>query len=700
MRMSRWLLSLTLIVSGMTGAVASVAEEPAGAEFSMQIEGSDLVSASPGVQPLSNYLTFTSSSDTTINFTYTTNSSVIFTLYRYQTEDELDSVDSLNLFDPINQNLPDEGFTSTASFEIEECQEQDPRLCSLFRLEVQAFAPPPYQEDFEEYVFHLFRVTPGQEADLYIDDEVYPVGGEGQRWVQLPELEELPTDDQIRTLGFENSSGQEVYSFGQYVPLFSDLDLYLLEDSEIQFRIFDNLFNLRLCSLNSWRFNPEGKLCLVEVFDFYQPFLRYPANQSFYLSLLSTCNYSDNLDSDIDPSCREIEIRWPQGSVNHSAKLIHFDQRYETFTQFTSLDPVTVEDGDPPRHETTITTSEACEDPLLDCTRVWRLEASYKASETQAPRELNLNFVIWEGIEYGTDQYGNPVIIDATQKELRFFQDSESEEFTSFEYGTNYPNYWVSFEAFKSLTPPKPGFKLVGWASDAYGDRGEILDPFIPLVANNGVNIYPKWAPIYSVNFYNGSNLVREFRKWGELQFSDFQVALPSGATHWATVPGGQAVASEDLVNQATNFYAVVPTPNQNNFVQEKEPQGSTSPSPNPAPSSPQAPPMEPTSATPKTKTGVKISFENGVTTVAASIPATYVNRGARIEQRVVVNGKVRYTTLGRAWTHFEKTTKDQSKAVMTFRFPKKLEATDRFRVVVRGVTVIKSFGDGKPAWK
>lgn len=250
---------------------------------------------------------------------------------------------------------------------------------------------------------------------------------------------------------------------------------------------------------------------------------------------------------------------------------------------------------------------------------------------------------------------------------------------------------WLTFPPLNVFT--RTGYLNIGWTS-TNNNSDELLPNgmnMFPVLSSD--RLYPNWQPSYSVSFYDGQNLLQSFITYGTNIREDFSPTLPSdGRTliGWSLTPGGQAVGASHLITQQVSFYALwqaAPAPN---------PPANNPPSATPTPQ----PTVVPEAPKPTSKTTVQITRANGITKVLATIPSKYVNKPSRLEVRRIVGGKVRYYLVGRAWTHFNKTTPDKTKAQMVFSFKLELKPTDVFRVKVSGTQVIRSTGDGKPAWK
>ena len=710
MKLLTRLISTFLTLALGTAGLAAYAAGENQPNLTIQIEDSDLLSLDSNSEA-THYLSFANDSSTRIEFTLNMPGSVVMELYRFKSQDTLAYFDSLVEGDQLELA----GFQGALSFGA--CASNELSECNLFRLEVDVFPAEPVDEaDFDSYTIFLLKRSSdtGPQVTLDWNTSTTEVQLLEQGWYRLPDPQSFnpPKSPEFGTffLGFEVLNRQKWHAFDQYVPVFSDTTFVAISNNLPAFRIMKNYLFLDLCGVGLSGPETVIELCLRLDSEDYQllPIYYDTDTFAFYPALITDLDFRNSDDDFFEGGGQEILIYWPEGSLEESFSVAHQDHRIpagfqQTLqTQFVAGIP---DEGISDISYLELPDQSLCDDEVGPCRQVWSIEASY-VDEGGHERYLRLNTIIADGATFGED---GPVLApkiarmhldvptDQSQP-LTLHIGSLAGELEELPPGHMWaPTPWLKLPDHENWFPQffgplKENHRLVGWTSTSNVMTDYFIDYYFPFVQDED-DFYPIWLPIYVINFYNGNTLTNAIEIWGENDFNEIAPSLPHGAIGWSSTPGGQVISSNPSINQATNFYAVFPTQNQNNFVQDVAPQP-TAPSPTPSP------PVTPTTVQPATKTAVKISFENGITTVAASIPPSYVNRSTWIEQRVVVNGKVRYTTLGRGWTHFDKTTKDQSKAVMTFRFPKKLEATDRFRVVVRGVTVIKSFGDGKPAWK
>jgi len=717
MKLLRKILSTLLALAlGAVGLAAfAVGENEPSA--SIQIEGSDPLTLDSNSES-TQYLSYSNDSTTQIEFSLNTPGSVVMELYRFQSQETLAYFDTL-----VDQDLQDlSGIQGALSFSA--CASNDTAECNLFRLEVDVFPANPINEgDFDSYTIYLLKRTSENAPQVILDwnTSTTEVQMSEQGWYRLPDPQSFnpPKSPEFGTffLGFEVLNRHKWHAFDQYVPIFSDTTFVAISNNLPGFWIMNNYLFPDLCGVGLSGPEAEIELCLRLDSEAYQllPIYFDTDTFAFYPGLITSFDFRNPQDDSFEGIGQEIRAYWPDGSSNVSLTVAHQDHRIPSGfqqplqSQFIEGIP---DEGTPDTSYVELPDEIICEADSNLCRQVWSVEVSY-IDEGGYQRYFRLNTIIFDGATFEPE---GPILAPKTARMHQDAPNDQSEPLTLHigslagepeELPPGHlwvPTPWLKLPDHESWMPQffgprKENHHLAGWTSTSNVMTDYFVDYYFPFVQDED-DFYPVWLPIYAINFYNGNSIIHAVEIWGENQFDEISPSLPQGATGWSATPGGQLVSNNLAITQATNFYAVFPAQNQNNFVQEPAPQAPASTPANPSPTATPAPPAEPTATTSKPKTEVKISYQNGVTTVAASIPPTYVNRGARIEQRVIVNGKVRYTTLGRGWTHFDKTTKDQSKAVMTFRFSKQLEATDRFRVVVRGVTVIKSFGDGKPAWR
>ncbi len=694
---TKWIASLAVALTLSLQTVVSVASTPVPPEFSLVLNDSTEFEVNENSE-MRQYISFSKAHESKFDFTLTTSTSVYMSLYRIDSEEEIATFDSL-------ESGISPGQTITGTLDFPSCEFQSQEQCNLFHLEVLLYATAsPDESEATAFSFFILEKTNNNEANASIEwesgEELCAGSNLGQRWIQLP-CDQLEPPSII---GYESASRQQHYLEGDWVPVFGDTVFYPVTDNLPVFRFFDHELTLDICSLTSPISRTQSRLCL----EISAPYLPSPVvqdkgTQAFYARILSECSFSleedDEFSGDPDLPCSQaVSVTYPEGAQDQSATLLKQDHRFvEQYQESVDLQTPFMLESNSDNAGTYLLDNEICQTPELNspprdlCQRVWNLQASF-VDQNEVSRSYSLNLIILDDIFF--DQ-GQPQVPPLTSQ---LFTDTPSVELESFPFQLpDLPSAWVQLpehEDWRSefFGPMKANHRLVGWNSSANLTSEYFLDFYYPFVQEE--TIYPIWKPIYNVNFINGNNSQTQ-EAWGEQTLVDVAPATPDGALGWGLSANGPVVSQNFTFDQQTDFYAVFPAPAINNPSPEPAPDASTTPSApvNQTPSvlAPQAP---------TTKTSVKISFENGATEITASIPAGYVNRNARIEQRVLVNGKVRYTTLARGWTHFDKTTKDQSKAVMSFKFQKKLESSDRFRVVVRGVTVIKSFGDGKPAWR
>lgn len=249
---------------------------------------------------------------------------------------------------------------------------------------------------------------------------------------------------------------------------------------------------------------------------------------------------------------------------------------------------------------------------------------------------------------------------------------------------------------------------FVGWTSNSVNDGDPLVLssrlPMFPVLQNE--EIRPVWLPYYLVSFYRGDSLLGEVQTYGAGTYGQTITAFYSnsgfdptagGFLHWSLTPGGSAISSSAEHLSATTLYAVYQgNGQQNDQVSNVPNQGSNNPAP-PNPVVPSNPATGGNSSSPDSnwKTRVFIDYANGITTIKAYVPAKYANKTARLEIKRIIRGKVRYYLIGKTGTALE-----NNKAVMIFRVKLRIKTVDFFRIKINGIQVIRSTGDGKPAWK
>lgn len=581
--------------------------------------------------------------------------------------------------------------------------ETDP-TCNLFELEVeltQGGALPPLI-----FNLHLLRryapdATPAIDIEWQPEDlgEFRQSFTRAQGWYRLPESPN-PSFTQLRYwdsmiefedfASYNNDPGGQTFTLGEYFPVFTDATFYAVWENNGPpiIEIFDNVLAPFRCPAPA-----EQELCLYMVFTAYQ----YPEAQVFseaantdeyFLSFWTHYDFEDRTDDED----QQIKVSWPLDSTNRTVTLSHQDHRvvndYGTPLEFT----------DDPNPETLDNTSRNLPDDWIcdleqPCKRVWDLDISFTDNQNRA-QTFNLNLIVFDSSLplplFDFDFYpDHPSEFDGADVPNNYEWDFEQRLTLWVEAPSTFPDPEIQPQDGVTLTyGAKPNNHFAGWSTLSNQVGETFSKPYFPLVQNEV--LYWVWKPIYNVTFYDGNEVVDQSETWGDRTISELAPELPAGARGWGLSTGGSVQSGDYQIDSEINLYAIYPPRNLGGGG------GFVPPAAEPTPE----PSTTPDTQLPTTKTTVKITYENGVTTILATIPPGYVNRPTRVEKRLVVGGKLRYSVLSRAWTHYDKVTRDTSKATMTFKFRGRLKTTDRFRVVVKGITVIKAYGDGKPAWK
>lgn len=666
------------------------------------------------------YLTFTSASHEQLNITFDSNEEVELALYRaYDLENPID----LKI---INQPDAEVSFalpTSPNRCNVESNPSTNP-ACNLFELHVEIASDDENYENLS-FIFHLLRRYAGaEEFDVGINwylpyevEDAEPFGTSvtmQQGWFRLPEEEDPnfpPIDYWDFLAGFDDSEDVS-WQLGDYVPIFADetFEAYWFQNPTV-IKIFDNLLIPDEC--------PEeimGDLCLnlvateIDLYEGLLPVAKGIGSDEYFLTLLTSRDFTLETDDNDNLYPQEIGVLWPVGSTNRIATLSHQDHRIpqgygdplirNDQSAFIGVDSEYVLIPENREFATFPMSDQDICSPDEICKRVWDLNIAFTDNRNRA-QSFHINLILFDASE------PPPVF------EFSWYPDHPSEfsvEDTpiSAELDINSTNDFVDLRNFWLYIPdatefefyipeevnlsyePKPNHHFQGWSTISNEASDAFTKPYFPLVQDE--ILYWVWEELYTVTFFDGNQVIDDTQTWGERTLEDLAPNLPAGATGWGLSPSSSALRGNYLIDDETDLYAIYPPRNSGGG-------GFTPPAPAPTPE-PTPQPATPDMQVPQPKTTMNITYENGVTTILATIPPGYVNRPTRLEQRLVIGGKVRYSVLGRAWTHFDKTTKDQSKATMTFKFPGELESSDRFRVVVKGVVVVKAYGDGKPAWK
>lgn len=706
-----------LILTGSLLVPSAASAEPPSLNLTIEDIELTLDSTSDPIQ----YLTFTSDSHEQLNFTLESTEAVEVTLYR--------AYDLENLIGVGFIHVPDQETSLLLPTLPNECNVENNAAtnpaCNLFELHVEVTSEDENFEDLS-FIFHLLRRYDVSEFDVdinwYLPGEVED--GEPfsssvtmqQGWFRLPD-EEDPSFPPINYWGFLagfDDSDEGSRQLGEYVPIFADetFEAYWFFNPTV-IQIFDNLLIPDIC--------PEeviGELCLnlvdnhVDLYDELPPVGKGIGSEEYFLTLATSRDFTLGTDDNDNLFPQEIGVLWPVGSTNRIASLSHQDHRIPQGYG----DPLTRNDqsvfiGADSEYFAVPDNREFATFPMSDeticspdeiCKRVWDLNIAFTDSKNRA-QSFHINLILFDASE-------PPPVFDFSWYPDHPSEFSVEDTPISAELDINGTNDFVDLRNFWLYIPdatnfdffvpedvnlsyePKPNHHFEGWSTLSNAASEVFPKPYFPLVQNE--ILYWVWEELYTVTFFDGNQAIDDTQTWGESTLEELAPDLPAGATGWGLSASSSALRGNYVIDEATNLYAIYPPRNRGGGG------GFVPPAPEPTPVPTPEPTTTPDAQLPATKTTVKITYENGVTTILATIPPGYVNRPTRVEKRLVIGGKVRYSVLGRAWTHFDKVTRDTSKATMTFKFRGKLKTTDRFRVVVKGITVIKAYGDGKPAWR
>ncbi|MFM1779332.1 MAG: hypothetical protein RIS51_477 [Actinomycetota bacterium] len=624
--------------------------------LSISVEGEDSIEVDNS-SASTLYSAFDLDDPTKINFAITSDSRFQVGLYTYPPTvllpngiriDGVDSSTSARRFLNTNESCHDE---------------LDADCSNLFRLEIVAYSPSQQQPAKTVNIILLRRYSPAARPSFRINwtgaqRTDTPVS---QGWQQLPLYapdEFSPSPVHLLT-GFTKTIGDVVteYEPGEFVPILTD-QTFEPVFTEVDITPSVNLFGYQLTF--DFCANPALNLefCLSVNGQLYEP-----ADSRFYITLPLVQPLSELADHR-----QNLEVTWeswPDGDpFITESNLFSMDFRREFWFM---EEPVVNENNQ-------LTDEELCTDG--DCHEAFVLELE------------NLTF---DNIAFNYDVFfilnSNP----AQQVTINFANDATAAPFNT----VTQTRGWMALPSLNART--KLDHIATVWTSLRSWEDLEYVSRY-PILEND--TVYPSWQELFQVRFFNGNDTIETDEFVGSKVLDEYDLDIPESPHEflgWALTPTGEVVEPDFLIEADADFYAQwdipIPAPNPpNNNPPAPEPPVS------PVTPTPQPPVVVPD--TPKPTTTVLISRINGLTSVVTAVPAKYVNKPARIEVRRVVGGKVRYYLVGRAWSHFNKATQDKTKAQMIFSFKLELKPTDVFRVKVSDTQVIRSTGDGKPAWK
>ncbi len=626
--------------------------------LSISIEGEDPIEIDNGSDSTL-YSAFDIDDPTKINFAITSDSRFQVGLYTYPPT--VDLPNGIRI-DGVDSSTSARRFLNTN----ESCHDElDPDCSNLFRLEVVAYSPSQQRAAKTVDIILLRRYAPGAQPSFRIDwtEEESTDTPVSQGWQQLPLFapdEFSPSLTHVLT-EFTKTDGDTVTSYepGEFVPILTD-QAFEPVFTEVDITPSVNLFGYQLTF--DWCTNPELPLefCLSVNGQAYEP-----QNSNFYITLplveplIELADHRQNLEITWS--------NWPDGDpfVTES-NLSSMDFRREYWFMY-----------EPDLNENNqLTDDELCPDNY--CHEAFVLELTNNDFDA-IHFEYNVFFIL-------SDDPGE-------QFTVNFTNDANTASFSTVTQARS----WVALPALNERS--KLDHRATVWTSARSWFDLEFLLRY-PVLEND--TVYPAWNELFQVRFLNGNEVIESDEFVGSKALDEYELDIPDSPHDflgWALTPTGEVVAPDFLIEQDIDFYARwdIPTPAPN-------PPANNSPPPvaptDPVTPTPQPPVVVPDTPKPVAATSVLISRINGITKVLAAVPPKYVNKPARIEVRRVVGGKVRYYLIGKAWSHFNKETKDKTKAQMIFNFKLELKPGDIFRVKVSQAQVIRSTGDGKPAWK
>lgn len=627
--------------------------------LSISVEGEDPIVVNSD-SPSTSYLAFdfeNNDNPARINFTISTDARYQLALYSYPPTAQVPDGFILDAIDSDDSVKP---FIDTT------CEELDAASCpNLFRLQVFAHNPSGQGIPKTINILLLRRysldATPGLRIEWNedtSDEDQVPQG-----WHQLPTTAPdgvAPSLSHFLT-GFTKTSGNDVTSYepGELVPILTDQTfepVFTVVDVSPRVDILGHRLTFNWCTDPDLR--AERAHCLHVGNQIYEP-----EESAFYITL----PINDPIQ-DIPADESTLEVTWFPSPDNvafaGSSALTSFDVRKEDWYEYEAIP-----DGN--------NQIELC--PLDDCHEAWVLELT------------NNDF---DQMEFEYEVY---IIFDDDPAEQFTVNYANEELATPFQTTTG-PRRWLTLPSLAQRS--KPDHQATSWTSEQSWE--DLLGEKYPVLGDD--TVYPVWQPLTQVNFRNGNTTLEQTEFLGTrmlgVLLEEYEVLVPQSQYEflgWSLEPNGEILDLEYIFVDDSNVYAVWDTP-------PPQQQNNNPPAPNPpTPSVPVEPPppvVQPDNPKPIPKTSVLLSWDGYQTKLLAAIPNKYVNGPARLEIKKVIAGKTRYVVLGRAWTHFDKVTKDRSRAVMNFSFSRQLRSTDLLRVIVRGVIVIKSTGEGKSAWK
>lgn len=577
-------------------------------------------------------------------------------LYSYPDNSLLDSIDtSLTARD---------FFILTGS----NCQSPSNAGCTnVFKISVTAYSPSGNESTAIDSYFIRETSQATFDFDLVWSNDLTETSQVSQGWFDLPST--TPdgfTDDPLTQLASFLGSpfGPEIeFQRGAKVPVLGPQSFSAVI-VQLDIRPTVNLFGHDLVFSDCQ--NLTGEYCLDFDGDTYEP----NEDGSFFITVDIDADLTDPSD---DTASQSFVVTWSNNidgvPMSGSAQVMSEDFRWLDFLDnFADVEDLGGQMSD----------DFICPDG--NCNEVWSLN-------------------LWnEEIEGAVFDYFVYFIINTDQEtfDISFAPEELAQPTQTL---ANEPRGWIEFPPDNSYS--KSDHRFFWWSSTNTA-QDDIEMAKYPILQDD--TIYAMWRELYQLRFFNGNQLVTSTEIWYPWELRDLEIADPVGQSEflgWALEPDGSILASTYSIAIDTDFYAVW------------EPLPPSEPVPVPvSPPVSYRPPAEPPKVTDssesssepillpiETKTQTNITVANGMTAVEAIVPAKYVNGPARIEIRRVINGKVRYYLLGRAWTHFDRKRNDFSKAAMTFMFPLELKPDDAIRVKVRGIQVIRAKGDGTPNW-
>jgi len=590
----------------------------------------------------------------------------------------LDVVDSRS----TSRNIVSTG-SDCASLQSSECT-------NAFKLKIEVVSANLSSSVEKEYF--LLRQTDfsdPQVSVVWAQNETEITQLDYQDWFALPEVDD-PYVEAIAPAGtvfagFSFTQGGPIaFKAGSFAPILSNTTFYPVWVSKTlptSLEIFGHHFQLAPCALDA------TETCLI-LLNEGAPAQEYESSLSDADGYFVTLDLSEEflLNDPTDDHLQDIVLAYPSGTSS-TATLGSVDHRIDGYSEFA----ISITGG-----------SKAFEDSEL-CTNWGCHEALYVLLTSESAAQD------WTGIvafvlDFHPDQTYAVEYVDQDYNSLTPQPVSVQQPLA---------RGWLDFAP--EAEPNIAGYSFNGWSTFSSSTR-YLRSLMFPVLQDE--TIFP-WLR-YDIRVWSEGNQIDTITT--DTSMFPNQLTTPTSSTGdaflgWALTDGGTPIANPDTYTITgpgpVDVFAVFqdpsePTPPVNPTPPNNQPpvQGDSEPFVAPvAPPAASPPVNSPVEAeidlSPiSTKTMTIVSFENGITTVESVIPAKYVNRPAFIEIRRVINGKVRFYRIGKAWTHYDRKRNDFSKAAMTFRFPLELKPNDIIRVKVRGVQVARATGDGKPAWR